>query len=205
MMFGAQSMMAQEQSQSANEAQRPTPEQMNEMIATRTASELMLNEATTAKFIPIYENYLKAMQEAREKYADKPCCGGPRPEGPEAGPRPEGAPQAGARPDGPRPEAGPRPDGKRGPKHDGKRDGKRGPKGDDQNAPKPDGKPCCGQGGQGGACPAPKAPTDAEVEKMVKDRIALMREEADIQEKYYKELRNILTPLQTVRVLDFKK
>jgi hypothetical protein len=32
-----------------------------------------------------------------------------------------------------------------------------------------------------------------------------MREEADIQEKYYKELRTILTPLQAVRAMDFRK
>jgi hypothetical protein len=185
LMMGAQCMKAQDQKTSAPEPPQPTQEQVIEMMANRTASDLMLNEATTAKFIPIYENYLKAMDEVRAKYADKACCG-QRPDGRKDGPRHEGF--------------DPRRDDKRGPH----RDKKDAPKG----APAPEAKkpaegPACG--GEGGACCAPKPLTDAEVEKRVKDRIALMREEADIQEKYYKELRTILTPLQAVRAMDFRK
>jgi hypothetical protein len=180
--FGTQCMMAQTEGQAAPEAQRPTSEQINQMMATEASNQLMLNEATSAKFIPIYEKYLTAMAELRAKYADKACCG----------PRHD-------RKGGPR-------DGKMGPRDDkkGPRDGKKGPKPDGKNAPAPDGKDApkaCGQ--EGGACCGPKVLTDDEVEKQLKDRIAMMREEADIQEKYYKELRAILTPLQVVRVLDF--
>jgi hypothetical protein len=200
LMLGTQCVMAQTETAATDEPQRPTPEQMNKMMATEASNQLMLNEATSAKFIPIYENYLKAMEELRAKYADKACCG-PRPDGP----RPDG--MRDGRHHGRKDEAR---DGRRGPRPDDKNaprpDDKKGPRPDDKNAPKPDGKDApkaCSQ--EGGACCGPKVLTDEEVEKRVKDRIAMMREEADIQEKYYKELRAILTPLQTVRVLDFKK
>jgi hypothetical protein len=178
LMLGAQSLMAQD-----NKAP------MEKMMATEAANQLMLNEATSAKFIPIYENYLKSMQEVRTKYADKACCG----------PRPDG--RRDMRPEGPRPE--PRKDGQRPePRKDGQRhDDKKGPRPQPRkDMPKPEGQACPKDSA---ACCGPKVLTDAEVEKRVKDRIACMREEADVQEKYYKELRSILTPLQIVRVLDF--
>jgi hypothetical protein len=162
----------------------------NKMMATEVSNRLMLNEATSAKFIPVYESYLKAMEELRAKYAPQGCCE-PREEG--RGPRPEGMRDDRRR------------DDKKGPRHDRKD----APKPDMKDAPKSDGQPapkgdapkegCQKEGG----CQGPKVLTDAEVEKQVKDRIALMRDEADLQEKYYKELRSILTPLQIVRVLDF--
>ena len=45
-----------------------------------------------------------------------------------------------------------------------------------------------------------KAPTDDEVEKMIKDRFAQSRKMLDIREKYYNEFRKFLSPKQIQKV-----
>ena len=54
--------------------------------------------------------------------------------------------------------------------------------------------------------PAPKAiPTDAEVEKAIKDRFAQSRKLLDIREKYYNEFRKILSPKQIMKIYQLEK
>lgn len=47
---------------------------------------------------------------------------------------------------------------------------------------------------------APKQLTDAEVDKMMRDRFAQSRKMLDIREKYYDEFRKFLSPKQTQKV-----
>ena len=45
--------------------QRPTPEQMVQMQTKQIVNTLMLDDATAAKFTPVYEKYLKELRECR--------------------------------------------------------------------------------------------------------------------------------------------
>ena len=45
--------------------QRPTPEQMMQMQTNQMVKALMLDDATAAKFTPIYEKYLKELRDCR--------------------------------------------------------------------------------------------------------------------------------------------
>lgn len=47
-----------------------------------------------------------------------------------------------------------------------------------------------------------KAPTDAEVDKMMKDRFSISRKTLDIREKYYNEFRKFLSPKQVQKIFD---
>ena len=49
---------------------------------------------------------------------------------------------------------------------------------------------------------APTMPTDAEVDKMMRDRFKQSRETLDIREKYYDEFRKFLSPKQVQKVYD---
>lgn len=49
---------------------------------------------------------------------------------------------------------------------------------------------------------APSMPTDAEVDKMMRDKFAMGRKMLDIREKYYDEFRKFLTPKQAQKVFE---
>ena len=49
---------------------------------------------------------------------------------------------------------------------------------------------------------APAMPTDAEVDKMMRDRFKQSRETLDIREKYYDEFRKFLSPKQVQKIYD---
>lgn len=48
-------------------------------------------------------------------------------------------------------------------------------------------------------------PTDAEVEKAIKDRFAQSRKILDIREKYYNEFRKILSPKQIMKIYQLER
>ena len=52
--------------------QQPTPEQRIERQAARMDKELMLDDETSAKFLPLYKEYLQAMAECRPAPAERP-------------------------------------------------------------------------------------------------------------------------------------
>lgn len=109
------------------------PEQMVQRQSRHMAQALLLDDATAAKFIPVYENYLKELRE------------------------------------------------------------------------------CCMEGCERKACPAdvkeaaqtPEAkalPTDAEIEKQIKDEFARSRKMLDIREKYFNEFSKFLTAQQIQKI-----
>ena len=53
-----------------------------------------------------------------------------------------------------------------------------------------------------GEPPMPKSLTDAEVDKMMRDRFKQSRKMLDIREKYYDEFRKFLSPKQVQKVYD---
>lgn len=51
---------------------RPTPEQLMERQTNQMVRKLMLDDATTAKFVPVYQDYLKELRECKSrKYSVK--------------------------------------------------------------------------------------------------------------------------------------
>ena len=48
----------------------------------------------------------------------------------------------------------------------------------------------------------PAMPTDAEVDKMMRERFATSRKMLDIREKYYDEFRKFLAPKQVQKIFD---
>lgn len=123
------------QSAFAQEKKRPDREQIQAMQCNQVVKALMLDDATAAKFVPVYQKYLKELSEVRMENARKP-------------------------------------------------------KVKDAVTTQP----------------APKAiPTDAEVEKAIKDRFAQSRKLLDIREKYYNEFRKILSPKQIMKIYQLEK
>lgn len=55
-------------------AQKMTPEQAIEMKANRAAKRLMLDDATTAKFAPIYKEYLTELQNCKKDCPKAKAC-----------------------------------------------------------------------------------------------------------------------------------
>ena len=51
--------------QNKEKKQRPTQEQMVQMQTNQMVKTLMLDDATAAKFTPVYEKYLKELRECR--------------------------------------------------------------------------------------------------------------------------------------------
>ena len=95
---------AQENQNVPEEPQRLTPEQRIEMQTNRLAQELMLDDATAAKFAPVYKKYQEELQALRPqpKEGEKPQMkGGPK--GPEMKGGPKGPEMKGG-PQGPAPE-----------------------------------------------------------------------------------------------------
>ena len=59
------SLFAQQQADRTKKKPRFTPEQMMEMQTNRIVKALALDDATTAKFTPVYTQYLKDLRECR--------------------------------------------------------------------------------------------------------------------------------------------
>ena len=64
LLTGSQTISAQNKDNKTNK-QRPTPEQMIQRQANQMVTTLMLDDATAAKFTPVYEKYLKDLSECR--------------------------------------------------------------------------------------------------------------------------------------------
>lgn len=64
LLIGSQTISAQNKD-NKDQKQRPTPEQMMQRQANQMVKTLMLDDATAAKFTPVYEGYLKALRECR--------------------------------------------------------------------------------------------------------------------------------------------
>ena len=117
--------------------QRPAPEQVMKMQVNQMVSRLMLDDATAAKFVPVYEKYLTELRDCRLM----------------------------------------------------NRQSKTGTAAVDSTAGR-----------------APKqALTDAEVEKMLKNRFAQSRKMLDVREKYYGEFSKILSQKQILKIYQQEK
>ena len=66
-LMGGQAVSAQNKDNKDNKngKQRPTPEQVMKRQTNMMVKALMLDDATAAKFTPVYENYLKELRECR--------------------------------------------------------------------------------------------------------------------------------------------
>lgn len=64
LLMGSQ-MTLSAQNTDNKQKQRPTPEQMVQMQTKQIVKTLMLDDATAAKFTPVYEKYLKELRECR--------------------------------------------------------------------------------------------------------------------------------------------
>ena len=63
--LGSQMTLSAQNEENKERKQRPTPEQMMQMQTNQMVRALMLDDATAAKFTPIYEKYLKELRECR--------------------------------------------------------------------------------------------------------------------------------------------
>ena len=64
LLIGSQTISAQNKD-NKEKKQRPTQEQMMQMQTNQIVKTLMLDDATAAKFTPVYEKYLKELRECR--------------------------------------------------------------------------------------------------------------------------------------------
>ena len=134
LLMGSQTLSAQNKNNKDNK-ERPTPEQMVQRQANQMVKTLMLDDATAAKFTPVYENYLKELRDCRMMNRK----GRTKDKSAEA-----------------------------------------------RQTPKP-------------------VPTDAEIEKQIKDQFAQSRKILDVREKYYNEFRKILSPKQIMKIYQTEK
>lgn len=65
LLMGSQMTLSAQNTDNKEKKQRPTPEQMTQMQTNQMVKILMLNDATAAKFTPVYEKYLKELRECR--------------------------------------------------------------------------------------------------------------------------------------------
>lgn len=65
LLMGSQMTLSAQEKENKGRKQRPTPEQMIQMQTNQMVKTLMLDNATAAKFVPVYENYLKELRECR--------------------------------------------------------------------------------------------------------------------------------------------
>lgn len=101
-MLSAQDQQNTENTDQKERMQPPTPEQMIKIQSAQMAQQLMLDDATAAKFTTVYESFLKELNECRE--ADRPQ------QAPAPGKGKAGKNAQGEKPAAPAPEAGPTPD-----------------------------------------------------------------------------------------------
>ncbi len=74
LMIGSQlGLAAQNQTdKDKNRKKRQTPEQLMERQTNQMVRTLMLDDAATAKFVPVYQSYLKELRECRMMNASSP-------------------------------------------------------------------------------------------------------------------------------------
>ena len=65
LLMGSQITLSAQNTDNKARKQRPTPEQMMQMQVDQMVKTLMLDDATAAKFTPVYEKYLKELRECR--------------------------------------------------------------------------------------------------------------------------------------------
>lgn len=65
LLMGSRVTLSAQNADNKERKQRPTPEQMVRMQTNRIVKILMLDDATAAKFTPVYEKYLKELRECR--------------------------------------------------------------------------------------------------------------------------------------------
>lgn len=65
LLIGSQLTLSAQNRENKERKQRPTPEQMVQMQTNQMIKTLMLDDATAAKFTPVYEKYLKEQHECR--------------------------------------------------------------------------------------------------------------------------------------------
>ena len=65
LMMGSLVTLSAQNNGNKDKKQRPTQEQMIQMQTDRMVKSLMLDDATAAKFTPVYEKYLKELRECR--------------------------------------------------------------------------------------------------------------------------------------------
>ena len=65
LLMGSQMTLSAQNTDNKQKKQRPTPEQMVQMQTKQIVKTLMLDDATAAKFTPVYEKYLKELRECR--------------------------------------------------------------------------------------------------------------------------------------------
>lgn len=65
LLMGSQISLSAQNRENRERKQRPTPEQMIQFQTNQMIKTLMLDDATAAKFTPIYEKYLKEQNECR--------------------------------------------------------------------------------------------------------------------------------------------
>ena len=65
LLMGSQMTLSAQNTENKQKKQRPTPEQMVQMQTKQIVNTLMLDDATAAKFTPVYEKYLKELRECR--------------------------------------------------------------------------------------------------------------------------------------------
>ena len=62
LLMGSQMTLSAQNTDNKQKKQRPTPEQMVQMQTKQIVNTLMLDDATAAKFTPVYEKYLKELK-----------------------------------------------------------------------------------------------------------------------------------------------
>ncbi len=137
LLMGSQTISAQnkDNKNGKDNKQRPTLEQMMQRQTNLMVKTLMLDDATAAKFAPVYKNYLKELRECRMM---------------------------------------------------NRKDRVKNNNAEARQTPKP-------------------LPTDAEIEKQIKDQFAQSRKILDVREKYYNEFRKILAPKQIMKIYQTEK
>ena len=65
LLLGGQMTLSAQNRDNKEKKQRPTQEQMMQMQTNQIVKTLMLDDATAAKFTPVYEKYLKELRECR--------------------------------------------------------------------------------------------------------------------------------------------
>ena len=71
MVMGVQVINAQEAPKGPHKGMKMTPEKMAEFQANRLSNELGLDDATSAKFVEVYQKYMKALGEVHMEFANK--------------------------------------------------------------------------------------------------------------------------------------
>ena len=65
LLLGSQMTLSAQNRDNKEKKKRPTQEQMMQMQTNQIVKTLMLDDATAAKFTPVYEKYLKELRECR--------------------------------------------------------------------------------------------------------------------------------------------